>query len=83
MTLWLWMAFALMLGFIPCGIVTFRGAPEDRLVGLEMTGVLLVLELVLLTEGYHRPPFFDLPLTVTLLAFGSGLVFIRFLERWV
>jgi multicomponent Na+:H+ antiporter subunit F len=54
-----------------------------RLIGLEMAGMIISLLLVLLAEGMHRPPFYDLALAVALLSFGGGLVFARFLERWL
>jgi multisubunit Na+/H+ antiporter MnhF subunit len=38
---------------------------------------------VLLAEGLHRSGVFDLALVLALLSFGGGLVFARFLERWV
>jgi multicomponent Na+:H+ antiporter subunit F len=77
------MAAAVATGtcLIPCAWVCLRGTAERRLVGLEMTGILVVLELVLLTVGYRRPPFMDLPLTLAMLTFGAGLVFARFLEK--
>lgn len=80
---WLWAAAALMLALIPCGVTCFRGKPADRLVGLEMTGVVITLDMVLLAEGFQRSPFYDLPLTLALLSFGGGMVFARFLERWL
>jgi multicomponent Na+:H+ antiporter subunit F len=83
MNLWIEAATAMTLCLIPCGIVCLRGEPEDRLVGLECAGNLLALILLLLSEGYGRAPFEDLSLTVALLAFGGGLVFARFLERWM
>jgi multicomponent Na+:H+ antiporter subunit F len=58
-----------------------RGSPERRLVGLEMTGILVTILLALLSVGYGRLVFFDLPLTLALLSFGAGLVFARFLEK--
>jgi multisubunit Na+/H+ antiporter MnhF subunit len=33
--------------------------------------------------GFGRYPFIDLGLAVALLSFGGGLVFARFLERWM
>jgi multicomponent Na+:H+ antiporter subunit F len=48
-----------------------------------MAGVLQTVALLLLAEGYHRAPFFDLALVLALLAFAGGLVFARMLERWV
>lgn len=83
MNIWLVAALALILGLIPCGMVAFREAPMDRLVGLELASVIVCLVLLLLAQGLHRPPFFDLALALALLSFAGGLVFARFLERWV
>ena len=83
MNVWLWAAFALLFSLIPCMIVSFRGDLADRLVGLEMTSVLVTVELLLLCEGFHHPSFYDLPLTLVLLSFGGGTVFARFLQRWL
>jgi multicomponent Na+:H+ antiporter subunit F len=58
-----------------------RGSPERRLVGVEMTGIIVTILLVLLTIGYGRLPFMDLPLTLSVLSFGAGVVFARFLEK--
>lgn len=82
MNLWLWAALAMLLAVAPAGIVAFRGNVEDRLVGLEFATPIIVLFLVLLIEGFNHPAFFDLPLTLTMLSFGSGIVFVRFLQRW-
>jgi multicomponent Na+:H+ antiporter subunit F len=78
-----WLASAVATGFclIPCAWSCLRGTPERRLVGLEMTGIIIVVELVLLTIGYGRPPFMDLPLALAMLTFGAGVVFARFLEK--
>jgi multicomponent Na+:H+ antiporter subunit F len=80
---WLVAALVLILGLIPCGMVTLREAPMDRLVGLELASVIISLVLLLVAQGLHRPPFFDLALALALLSFAGGLVFARFLERWV
>jgi multicomponent Na+:H+ antiporter subunit F len=58
-----------------------RGSPERRLVGLEMTSVILTLAMVLFTVGMGRIPFIDLPLALAIMSFGGGLVFARFLEK--
>jgi len=58
-----------------------RGSAERRLVGVEMTGIIVTILLVLLTIGYERLPFIDLPLTLAVLGFGAGVVFARFLEK--
>ena len=78
-----WVATAIATGacLVPCAWACLRGSAERRLVGLEMTGIIVVMELVLLTLGYGRPQFMDLPLTLAMLTFGAGLVFARFLEK--
>jgi multicomponent Na+:H+ antiporter subunit F len=58
-----------------------RGSPERRLVGLEMTSVIITVALVLFTVGMGRIPFIDLPLALAIMSFGGGLVFARFLEK--
>jgi multicomponent Na+:H+ antiporter subunit F len=80
---WLIAALALILGLIPIGFVVFREPPMDRLVALELASVISSLVLLLLAQGFHRPPFFDLALALALLSFAGGLVFARFFERWV
>jgi multicomponent Na+:H+ antiporter subunit F len=36
-----------------------------------------------LAQAYDRSIFFDLALALALLSFAGGLVFARFLERWI
>lgn len=83
MNAWLLSAAALLFSLIPCGIVVFRGKAIERLIGLEMTGVIASLVLLLLAEGIKNPNFYDLALAASLLAFGGSMVFVRFLERWL
>ncbi len=81
--IWLTGAFVLMLGLVPCGIVAFTKDAARRLAGLEAGTALTVLIMMLLAEGYHRSFLFDLALMLALLSFGGGMVFARFLERWL
>ncbi|MGI4827987.1 MAG: monovalent cation/H+ antiporter complex subunit F [Janthinobacterium lividum] len=81
MNLWLLAAGAVSAALVPCAFAALRGPAEQRLVGLEMAGVLITLALVLFTIGFGRLPFIDLALTLAILSFGSGLVFARFLEK--
>ncbi len=83
MNVWLTAATVMLFALIPCGIVVFKGSPMDRMVGLEMAGLVESLLLIMLAEGFHRIPFYDIALAMALLAFGGGLVFVRFLERWL
>lgn len=83
MNVWLLYAIVLLLALVPAGVAVFRGNLVDRLVGLETAATIDVLVLVLLAEAFHRTNMFDLALTLALLSFGGGLVFVRFLERWL
>jgi multisubunit Na+/H+ antiporter MnhF subunit len=83
MNVWLWAAFALLFSLVPCMIVCFRGDLADRLVALELASVLTTLDLLLICQGFAHPSFYDLPLALVLLSFGGGMVFVRFLQRWL
>lgn len=83
MNLWLLTAAGMLLALIPCGITCFHGELGDRLIALEMASALVTIELLLLAEGYNRSSFFDLPLTLAFLSFGGGMVFARFVQRWL
>ena len=80
---WGFAALALLAGLVPCGVVCLRGDPVSRLVGLEMAGGVDTLVLLVLAEAYDRVIYFDLALALALLSFAGGLVFARFLERWI
>jgi multicomponent Na+:H+ antiporter subunit F len=73
----------MLICLIPCGIACLRGDIADRLVGLEAGGLIAALILLLGAVGFHRQSFTDLALALALLSFGGGLVFARFLERWM
>jgi len=83
MNLWFTAATVLLFALVPCGILVFRFGLVDRLVGLEVAGVVETLVLLLLAEGSGNSIYFDLALALALLMFGGSLVFVRFLERWL
>lgn len=83
MNAWLICATILLLALIPVGIQVFKGDTMDRLVALEMGGIMTPLILLLLTQGLQRMALYDIALSAALLSFGGGLVFARFLERWL
>lgn len=78
-----WIVTACVIGacLVPCAWACLSGNPERRLVGLEMTGIIVIIELVLLTVSYARLLLMDLPLALAMLTFGAVLVFTRFLEK--
>jgi multicomponent Na+:H+ antiporter subunit F len=81
MNLWLGAGGAVCAALLPCADMCLRGAPERRLVGVEMASLLVTIAMVLFTVGFARVPFIDLPLALAIMSFGGGLVFARFLEK--
>lgn len=81
MNIWLVAGAVVSATLLPCADMCLRGSPERRLVGLEMTSLLVTIAMILFTIGFGRIPFIDLPLALAVMSFGSGLVFARFLEK--
>ena len=76
-------AIAMLIALVPAGIVLARGPLADALVGFEFITSVAVMIFALLAEGFKRPSLFEFPVIVAVLLFGSGLVFVRALERWL
>jgi multisubunit Na+/H+ antiporter MnhF subunit len=76
-------AIAMLAALVPCGIVLLRGTIMDAVVAYEAISAIAVMVLILLAEGFRRPGEFELPVLLAVLLFGSGLVFVRLLERWL
>lgn len=83
MNIWLLAGAAVASSLVLCAFMCLRGTPERRLVGLEMTAMIVITSMVLFTVGMGRLPFIDLPLTLAILSFGGGLVFVRFLGKYL
>jgi multicomponent Na+:H+ antiporter subunit F len=76
-------AIAMLVAVVPCGIAVVRGTVLDALVAYEAISAIIVMVLILLAEGFRRSGEFELAVLLAVLLFGSGLVFARFLERWL
>jgi multicomponent Na+:H+ antiporter subunit F len=76
-------AIAMLIGTIPCAMVIWRGEVMAAVVAYEAISSIVVMVLVLLAEGFRRSGEFELLVLLAVLLFGSGLVFVRFLERWL
>jgi multicomponent Na+:H+ antiporter subunit F len=75
---------AVLLGSLaPLIVLCVRAPVMDGLVALNLAATIVTLVLLLLAEGTHRQPFFDLAIVSAVLSFAGGLTFARFLERWV
>ncbi len=82
MNAYLLAATALLAGLGPVLWVSVRRPLMEAVVALEMAGTLATLVLLLIAQGTHRAPFFDLAVVSGVLSFAGGLAFTRFLERW-
>jgi multisubunit Na+/H+ antiporter MnhF subunit len=76
-------AIGMLAAAIPCLVVVWRGEVMEAVVAYEAIGSIAVMVLVLLAEGFRRSGEFELPVLLAVLILGSGLVFVRFLERWL
>lgn len=74
-------ATALLVGFVPIGIVCVRGRELDGVVALELAGAVAALVFLCLGEGFHRSAYFDVPIVCAALSWVSGMVFVRFFAR--
>jgi len=76
-------AVAMLIGVVPCGIVVWRGTVMEAVVGYQAISSIVVMVLVLLAVGFGRLGEMELPIVLAVLLFGSGLVFVHALERWL
>lgn len=82
MSAFLWAGLGLLLAASPNLLVLARGDAMEALVAYEVLSSVAVMFLVVVPEGLGRSGEFELPILLALLLFGSGMVFVRALERW-
>ena len=76
-------AIVMLIGVVPCEIVVWRGTAMEAVAGYQAISSIVVMVLVLLAEAFSRFGELELPIVLALLLFGSGLVYVRALERWL
>jgi multisubunit Na+/H+ antiporter MnhF subunit len=76
-------AIAMLVALIPAGIVLVRDEMVSAIVAYEFITSVTVMVLALLAQAFQRPSLFELPVILAVLLFGSGLVFVRAIERWL
>ena len=76
-------AIAMLIAMLPSAVVLVRGEPSEAIIGYEFITSVIVMILALLAQGFQRPSLFELPVVLAVLMYGSGLVFVRALERWL
>jgi hypothetical protein len=55
----------------------------EAVVAYEAISSIVVMVLVLIPQGFGRSSEFELPILLAVLLLGSGLVFVRTVERWL
>jgi multisubunit Na+/H+ antiporter MnhF subunit len=73
----------LLVFMLPLLWTGWRGSAGDAVVALAMATTLMVGILLVLTAGFGRSPFFELPEVLVVASFAGTVAFARFLERWV
>ena len=76
-------AIAMLACIVPAGMVIARGDLASAVVGYQFITAVVVMVLALLAQAFQRPSLFELPVLLAMLMFGSGLVFVRAMERWL
>lgn len=76
-------ATVLLTGFVPLGAVCLLCREIDAAAALQLCGTLATLILLCLAEGFHRSAYFDLPVICATATLIGGLVFARFLGRFI
>lgn len=76
-------ATALLVGYVPLGWVVLRERAIHGLVALELGGTLAVLVLLCLAQGLERSFEFSVAIVAAVLVWAGGMVFARFLGRWL
>lgn len=74
---------AMLISLIPAGIVIARDDLPAAVVAYQFITAVAVMVLALLAQAFQRSSLFELPVLLALLMFGSGLVFVRAVERWL
>ena len=59
--------------------ISSRGDPVDRLVGLELAGVVATLALLAFAQAVAQPSYLIVPTIAVVLSFAGTLVFARLL----
>jgi multisubunit Na+/H+ antiporter MnhF subunit len=76
-------AIAMLIALVPAGIVLCRGDLPSSVVAYEFITAVVVMVLALIAQAFQRSSLFELPVLLALLMFGSGLVYVRAMERWL
>lgn len=83
MTAFVIAAVAMLAATVPLGVTLWQSDLMEKIVAYEAVSSVAVMVLVLLPEAFGRPALFEFPILLAVLLFGSGLVFVNAVERWL
>jgi multisubunit Na+/H+ antiporter MnhF subunit len=76
----LWAGFALTAGgLVPAWLLTIRGDPVERLVGLQLATAVATLDLLVLAQAFGQSSYLIVPFVLVLVSFAGTLVYTRLL----
>ena len=81
MNVWLVAATVLLAALALPLSVLVRAPHLDALVALELASTVVVVVLLLLSEGFHRSIYTALPMTLAALSLVGGLVLVQLVRR--
>ncbi|HLK76969.1 MAG TPA: hypothetical protein VKU77_25395 [Streptosporangiaceae bacterium] len=76
-------AIAMLIAIVPAAIVLCRGELAASVVAYEFITAVMVMVLALLAQAFQRSSLFELTVLLAVLMYGSGLVYVRAMERWL
>ena len=76
-------ATALLCAYVPLGWVAARRRPIDGLLAVQLTGTIGTVVLLCFAEGFHRSFVDTVAIMSALVSWMGGMVFARFLGRWM
>jgi hypothetical protein len=76
-------AIVMLAAMVPAGMVLCTGDLRASVVAYEFITSVSVMVLALVAQAFQRSGEFELPVLMAMLLFGSGLVFVRAMERWL
>lgn len=76
-------AIAMIVALVPLVVVMARDELMSAVVAFDLASFIIVMVLACLAQGFGRSGEFELAVLLAVLLYGSNLVFIRSLERWL
>ena len=83
MSVWLLAAILLLPPLAIAVVAAMRGGANQRLVAVQLAGLLSAMILAAMTFAFDQPSFADLALGLTLLSVPGTLLYTMFMERFL